>query len=621
MWNLTRLPLIDDFKTTLTQSWNGSTGSMSVSSTPTFTFPAWQTTCVIVNPWKTTAQLAEIDSYDAVNKTLNVSNVWLEKWAWVNYWTYTHSVQSEVIISNNYQFWKDILTAINTKLDNDWGNTTTTFDLQVSWSSFRIRLDGGDMKFTDDNNVEIDLSTIAAAAGADRKVTVSANDTTPWTLEEKISAWSWITISTLNEWADEELQLAFDPSVIPSVSIFTQTITAWEDLTSHAWKPWFIFTWWTEDLQFDQNSHNSFDNADVVSWASGYFWQTYTVPWTGNVDINNFYYYRIWAGSSSSVDRSRAFIYDDDSKTTLLWTSDWNNHWSSSNTNILMNFSTPAVVTGWTQIYVHIQTNRSSGSWSSNFRYRTSTADPYSWGQRYKWDTPVAQTWEDLYFWINLTWELKTTWRVYLSDASDKSLTKFNWIIKQGATEWNNILLDTWVGITTSVTWLTVWEQFIQDGGWLWITSWTNTYNIWIATSSTSLYISNYAAAPAIPDYVTATRSNTAGSWTVTYSHNLWQIPSMIDVTATHGGWSSASPYSRGIWKNDWSNTNRCIFNQSWWTTWNIDTNDCIRIHETDSDGQEWRIQNVTATTFDVVWNYTSSPSSRTFAMIFILTP
>jgi len=117
MSNLTRIPLIDNYRTNLSQEWNWATGTVYVATTPTFTFPSWITTYIVVNPWKTNMQIAEINSYNSTNKTLNVSNITLEKWASVNSTAQTHTVWSEVIISDNYQFWLDILTAINSKID------------------------------------------------------------------------------------------------------------------------------------------------------------------------------------------------------------------------------------------------------------------------------------------------------------------------------------------------------------------------------------------------------------------------------------------------------------------------------------------------------------------------
>jgi len=121
MWNLTTLPLEDWFETSLSQSWDWAVWTINVNATPNFTFPAGVTTYIVVNPTNSLIQIAEIDSYDPVLKTLNVTNITLEKWASVNSTAQTHPVNSKIIISDNYQFWKDIQTAINSKIDaDDW---------------------------------------------------------------------------------------------------------------------------------------------------------------------------------------------------------------------------------------------------------------------------------------------------------------------------------------------------------------------------------------------------------------------------------------------------------------------------------------------------------------------
>lgn len=210
MSNLTKLPLEDWFETTLSQSWDWQLGAINVNATPNFTFPAGVTTYIVVSPWKTNMQVAEINAYNGWLKTITASNITLEKGAWVNSTAQIHTVGSKVIISDNYQFWADIQTAINSKLDNDWGNSTTTWDLQVGGSNFRIRKDGSDMKFTDDNNAEVSLSTLSAAAWVDKKVTISAWDTTTGVLEDKLTAWDWISLTKVNPWGNESLDIDID---------------------------------------------------------------------------------------------------------------------------------------------------------------------------------------------------------------------------------------------------------------------------------------------------------------------------------------------------------------------------------------------------------------------------
>lgn len=63
-------------------------------------------------------QVGRIDSINVGNKTVNVDSITIEKGAGVNYSAQIHAVGSKVIISDNYQFWKDIATAINSKADS-----------------------------------------------------------------------------------------------------------------------------------------------------------------------------------------------------------------------------------------------------------------------------------------------------------------------------------------------------------------------------------------------------------------------------------------------------------------------------------------------------------------------
>lgn len=106
---------------------------------------------------------------------------------------------------------------------------------------------------------------------------------------------------------------------------------------------------------------------------------------------------------------------------------------------------------------------------------------------------------------------------------------------------------------------------------------------------------------------ITATRLDTAESWTVTYAHSLWKIPKCILVRANR------SWYTSDWWGSEWSwltwDVNKSAYvwylslTSSVWTSstyaiymWRLDTSIYI---------QAWIINNVTSTNFDVVWTYT----------------
>jgi len=52
---------------------------VNVNATPNFTFPAGVTTYIVVNPTNSKLQIAKITGYDAVAKTITVSDITLEK--------------------------------------------------------------------------------------------------------------------------------------------------------------------------------------------------------------------------------------------------------------------------------------------------------------------------------------------------------------------------------------------------------------------------------------------------------------------------------------------------------------------------------------------------------------
>lgn len=132
MTNITKYPLIDWFETTLAQERDGATWLVYLNTVPEFTFPAWVTTYIVVDPGKTKMQVAEINAIDSGAKTVTVSDITLEKGASVNYTQQTHSVWSVVRISDNYVFWKALATAINTKLDSD-GDWTRDSATDFAW--------------------------------------------------------------------------------------------------------------------------------------------------------------------------------------------------------------------------------------------------------------------------------------------------------------------------------------------------------------------------------------------------------------------------------------------------------------------------------------------------------
>jgi len=138
MSQLTNIPLQDNYKSTLSQAWDGNVWTIYVNTVPSFTFPSWVKTYICVDPWKANMQVARISAYDATLKTITVDNITIDKWNGVAYTAQTHTVWAVIEISDNYQFREDILTALNTKVNSDWDSTITSGNLTFAWDTAKF---------------------------------------------------------------------------------------------------------------------------------------------------------------------------------------------------------------------------------------------------------------------------------------------------------------------------------------------------------------------------------------------------------------------------------------------------------------------------------------------------
>lgn len=136
MTNLKWIPAQDDFETTLSATYNGGVWSMWVFHVPDSTLPMWEYTYAVIEPWTQNMQVVKISGWTSSPKALIVSDVAVEKAEWVNYTAKSHPANSIVRISNNYQFWKDIKTAINSKAD-----PSIIWDYSFSWNQISVTWD------------------------------------------------------------------------------------------------------------------------------------------------------------------------------------------------------------------------------------------------------------------------------------------------------------------------------------------------------------------------------------------------------------------------------------------------------------------------------------------------
>lgn len=205
MSNYSTAPKQDAYETELASSIDDSQTTIVVADAPDFTISGGDSVYGVIDPKNDSREAVRITGISG--STLTVVRG-IAAYEGGGSTATPHSGGATFIISDNWQNWDDAKTAINSKLDNDGGNTTTTFDMQLSGSNWRVRKDGSDMKLTDDNQSEVTLSTLAAGGGADEKAKVSSNDTTAGYLNGKLVAGSNVTLTENNDGANETLTIA-----------------------------------------------------------------------------------------------------------------------------------------------------------------------------------------------------------------------------------------------------------------------------------------------------------------------------------------------------------------------------------------------------------------------------
>jgi len=209
MSNTTLAPLESAYKTVLTSSIDSTTTTIVVDVAPSVTVPVGKKIPAVLDPKNNFREVIFITGIAGTTLTVERGG---PDYSGGPSTAHAHSAGSTIVITNPFNLFKDYADAIDSKLDNDGGNTTTTWDLNVAGSNFRFRLSGGDMLFADDNQAEVSLSTLAAAAGVDDKAKVSNADTTSGYLSDKVVAGYGTTLTVKNPAGNETLEVALDPT-------------------------------------------------------------------------------------------------------------------------------------------------------------------------------------------------------------------------------------------------------------------------------------------------------------------------------------------------------------------------------------------------------------------------
>lgn len=226
--NISYRPAQDGYSAQLAKGLTNSLTDLTifVDETPSY-LPTNTETEAILNPGLSNAELVTISDYNSTLKTITIKSGGRARplKSGVTATAQTHSSLSQIIISDNFDFWDQIYNAVNSKLGNDGSNPGTTFDLEVG--NFRIRKDGLNMKFKDDSTSEVSLTELAAAAGVDTKVKASVDDTTAGYLTNKLTVSGSAVVKTIvNPGADESINIDVTAGELVDVQY-----TAGEDLS------------------------------------------------------------------------------------------------------------------------------------------------------------------------------------------------------------------------------------------------------------------------------------------------------------------------------------------------------------------------------------------------------
>lgn len=395
MANLTTVPAIDWFETTLSSSWNGAVWSVAVNDVPSWTIESWETSYIVVNPWKDNMQVARIDWWDSWSKTFNVTSITVEKGNGVNYTAQTHAANSVVRFSNNYAFWKDIRTAINSKAGTDTDNTwtwTQTVDKLVATGYIKDAIyadaTARDTAIPSPSNwmriyntavglfqkyqawAWVDDTAWGSVPNASETVAGKVEKATAWEVTAGTSTWG--TGAELFVWP-AQLKTVTDALVVPDA---TDTVKGKVELATDAeWKTW------TDTTRVMTVNTTRLVLWEIIPWTAITYWAADTERTSSltsmtkvkEILMNNSWNYTVSFDLKASVwwaSAVNARIY-------VNWVAVWTNRSSSSATYV--SFSETINIRYWDLIQLYYQTVAWTHAIIRNFRVTYNTTTNTDW--------------------------------------------------------------------------------------------------------------------------------------------------------------------------------------------------------------------------------------------------
>lgn len=523
MSQLTNIPLQDNYKSTLSQAWDGNVWTIYVNTTPSFTFPSWVKTYICVDPWKTNMQVARISAYDATLKTITVDSITVDKGNGVAYTAQTHTVGSAIEISDNYQFRKDIQTAINTKVntnstDTDIGKFADAtardayFTSPVNGNTAYLTTEG---KRTDyvggawvdraTGSVSNASTTVAGKVEMATQAETEAGTTTGWTgalltpTPATINP-NNITSATPATW--DKLSFA---DISASNALKSTTISNMLSLLSSAfywsWSDWDVTISWTVTLSRDMYYNNlTIPSSQTLNTAWYRVFVKWTISWTGTINRNgNAWWNASWTTAWTAATTLNQWSLNWEVASGAGWA--WNAAW----------FAWTAWVNGTASNPSMVNVNWVAG-WAGGAAW-------WGWGWWWAWWSAWAST----------------RWANYLNI--------FPFFLIHPATWWS-LTLEAYKSIASSGGWW--WGGSVapwSNGGW-WGWWWGNGWFIRIAC-----YIWNF-------------------TWSITAT--WWAWGNWANATWWQAGWGWGGWGGNGwtLLRFYWSLIADAAITLTWWTWW-----------------------------------------------------
>jgi len=269
-----------------------------------------------------------------------------------------------------------------------------------------------------------------------KEVLVSSNDTTEWYLEDKIVWWANINVTTLNDWDNEQLEIAVNTTWLNADQVDWKDVddtksddtvlwTAqkiWDEITNAtSWKAdkvtdatswnfaWLDDTWNLTDSWYNKDSFASADHthalwdlsnvdtSSVSDWqvlwydASNSIWKPVDQTWGSWDDVNTRKY--LWLQAFRTKPKWWASTVDISWKADKVsWATEWNFASLTSDWNLADSWHTDSD-------YVHIDSDETI-NWNKTFQNTIEIQEANWW--LYLYDS----NWNKYKLYVNDDWEL-----------------------------------------------------------------------------------------------------------------------------------------------------------------------------------------------------------------------